>query len=122
MKTSAQHSDGSGLVFRGPFVYGRSASGTLTFGSAAINRCHFSGKEDQDVDFGIKYTDFGARLYSPGLGRWIAPDPANEKYYDLSPYAYCANNPVNLVDPDGESTWVAQQEDGTYKVIRDSKR
>lgn len=36
MKTSAQHSDGSGLVFRGPFVYGRSTSGTLTFGSAAI--------------------------------------------------------------------------------------
>ncbi len=160
MKTSAQHSDGSGLVFRGPFVYGRSASGTLTFGSAAIaggritsagvqynvtdhlgsvvavvngsngtvvesgkyadfgsrtdivsagtataatNRWHFSGKEDQDVDFGIKYTDFGARLYSPGLGRWIAPDPASEKYYDISPYAYCANNPVNLVDPDGEN-------------------
>ena len=36
MKTSARHSDGSGLVYRGPFVYGRSAGGALTFGSAAI--------------------------------------------------------------------------------------
>ena len=24
-----------------------------------------------------------------------------EKYYHLSPYAYCAGDPVNLVDPDG---------------------
>jgi RHS repeat-associated protein len=91
MKTSAQHSDGSGLVYRDPFVYGRSAT----------NRWHFSGKEDQDVDFDLPYTDFGARLYAPNLGRWITPDPESEKYYDFSPYAYCANDPVNLVDPDG---------------------
>ncbi len=38
MKTSAQHSDGSGLVFRGPFVYGRSSAGTLAFGRAACAR------------------------------------------------------------------------------------
>ena len=28
-------------------------------------------------------------------------DPQAEKYYHLSPYAYCASDPVNLVDPDG---------------------
>ena len=28
-------------------------------------------------------------------------DPLAEKYYHLSPYAYCAGDPVNLVDPDG---------------------
>ncbi len=38
MKTSAQHSDGSGLVFRGPFLYGRDAAGTLAFGRATCAR------------------------------------------------------------------------------------
>jgi hypothetical protein len=32
-------------------------------------------------------------------------DPMADKYPGLSPYAYCANNPVKLVDPDGEEVW-----------------
>ena len=64
-------------------------------------RDHFTGKEDQDPDFGTAYTDFGARQYSPALRRWLVPDPLSEKYYGISPYAYCAGDPVNLVDPDG---------------------
>lgn len=28
-------------------------------------------------------------------------DPLAEKYYSFSPYAFCNNNPVNFVDPDG---------------------
>ena len=35
--------------------------------------------------------------------RTTTQDPLAEKYYDISPYAWCANNPVNLVDPDGMS-------------------
>lgn len=31
----------------------------------------------------------------------MTPDPLSEKYYGTSPYAFCNNNPVNLVDPDG---------------------
>lgn len=33
---------------------------------------------------------------------WLSVDPMSDKYPSLSPYAYCANNPVKLVDPDGE--------------------
>ena len=33
----------------------------------------------------------------------MVPDPMSEKYYGISPYAFCGNNPVNFVDPDGEA-------------------
>ena len=43
------------------------------------------------------------------------PDPLGEKYYDVSPYAYCAGNPVNLVDPEGEKIYYA---DGVSKEFK----
>ena len=61
----------------------------------------YTGQEDQHPDFGTGYTDFGARQYSPALRRWMTTDPLSEKYYGISPYAFCNNNPVNFVDPDG---------------------
>ena len=45
--------------------------------------------------------DNGARQHDPILGRWGRIDPLCEKYYSTSPYAYCVNNPVNAIDPDG---------------------
>ena len=32
---------------------------------------------------------------------WLSVDPMSDKYPSMSPYNYCANNPVILVDPDG---------------------
>ena len=52
---------------------------------------------------GRPYLDFGARLYDPRTAAWLSHDPLSEKYYPISPYAYCAGNPVNLVDPGGLS-------------------
>ena len=66
-------------------------------------RDSYTGKEDQSLDFGTGYIDFGARQYNPSLRRWMTPDPLSEKYYGISPYVFCNNNPVNLVDPDGQS-------------------
>ena len=36
----------------------------------------------------------------------------SEKYYSISPYAYCAGNPVNLVDLDGEKIRIFYEENG----------
>ena len=60
----------------------------------------FTGKE-KDSETGFYY--FGARYYDPSLsGLFLSVDPMSDKYPNLSPYAYCAWNPVKLVDPDGK--------------------
>ena len=59
----------------------------------------FSAKE-RDPETGLSY--FGSRYYSSDLSIWLSVDPMAAKYASLSPYVYCANNPVKLVDLDGE--------------------
>ena len=59
----------------------------------------FTAKE-RDKETGYHY--FGARYYwSSVLTGWLSVDPMMDKYPGISPYAYCAWNPVKLVDPDG---------------------
>ncbi len=60
----------------------------------------FSAKE-KDSETGLSY--FGSRYYSSDLSVWLSVDPMAAKYPSLSPYTYCADNPVKLVDPDGET-------------------
>ena len=60
----------------------------------------FSGKELQNIsDYEIY--DFGARRYFPKYAIWSSVDPLSETYYPISPYAYCANNPIRYIDPNG---------------------
>ena len=47
-----------------------------------------------------------ARHYHSDLSIWLSVDPMSDKYPSTSPYAYCANNPVRLVDPDGRTWWI----------------
>jgi hypothetical protein len=54
--------------------------------------------------------DSDARWYYPAIMRTTTPDPLAEKYYDISPYAWCANNPVRFVDPDGMD-WYSYDEE-----------
>ncbi len=59
----------------------------------------FTGKE-RDSETGFSY--FGARYYDSDLsGLFLSVDPMSDKYPNISPYAYCAWNPLKLVDPDG---------------------
>ena len=59
----------------------------------------FSAKE-RDAETGLSY--FGSRYYSSDLSIWLSVDPMSDKYPSFSPYVYCADNPVKLVDPNGE--------------------
>jgi RHS repeat-associated protein len=58
----------------------------------------FSAKE-KDSETGLSY--FGSRYYSSDLSVWLSVDPMAAKYPSTSPYAYCRNNPIRLVDPNG---------------------
>lgn len=51
---------------------------------------------------GLNTYDYGARQYYSIVPAWDRIDPLCEKYYSVSPYAYCCNNPIKYVDPDGE--------------------
>ena len=62
-------------------------------------RFTFSAKE-KDAETGYSY--FGSRYYNSDLSIWLSVDPMSDKYPSLSPYVYCANNPIKLVDPNGE--------------------
>jgi RHS repeat-associated protein len=53
-----------------------------------------------DPDTGL--VRFGARDYDAVVGRWTAKDPIGFGGGDTNLYSYVANDPVNLIDPEGE--------------------
>ncbi|MCQ2217761.1 MAG: RHS repeat-associated core domain-containing protein [Paludibacteraceae bacterium] len=69
----------------------------------------FNAKE-LDNETGLYY--YGARYLDPMGAMWLSVDPMWEKYAGMSPYNYCAGNPVKLVDVDGRD-YVYFKEDGT---------
>ncbi len=75
------------------------------FSTTAYNRGDdlqpkYNGKE-LDRTHGLDWYDYGARNYDATLCQFTTIDPLCEKYYHISPYAYCANNPMRFIDPDG---------------------
>ncbi len=92
-----------------------SSSATLT---DATNRWRYSGKEEQKaINSSLPLIDYGARIYDPTIARWMSVDPMAEKYYEESPFLYCSDNPINIIDIKGTETHVVQNDNGTYTVI-----
>jgi len=61
----------------------------------------FNGKE-LDEETGFYY--YGARYYNPDISIFLSIDRFSDKYPTLSPYHYCANNPIKYIDVNGDST------------------
>ena len=100
----------------GATINGRSA----TFGNE--NRFGFQSQERDDEISGsgnlytAEYWEYDSRL-----GRRWNTDPLAEKPDNIgwSPYAFCWNNPINVVDPDGRSGEpVINKKDGTITVTQ----
>lgn len=68
------------------------------------------------ADNGLGLYDFKARLYDPATGRFLSVDPLAEKYAPFGTYGYCGGNPMNFVDPNGEETYVYDNQNGKYSV------
>lgn len=85
------------------------------------NKYKYIGKE-LDTMYGWNMQDHEARWYDPVVGRWMVTDPLQEKYFDSSlsslwygvdplagkyannsPYVYCNDNPIRLIDSNGKA-------------------
>ena len=70
---------------------------------SATRRDLYNGKEIQSIA-GTDYLDYGFRQYDPVTARCMAVDPKAEKYLTLTPYSYCAGNPIITIDYNGADT------------------
>lgn len=59
--------------------------------------------EDLDDENDLNRYYFGARRYDPHIGGFLGVDRFADKYPSLSPYQYCANNPLLLIDVSGDT-------------------
>ena len=61
----------------------------------------YNGKELQE-ELGLNTYTYGWREYDPAIGKFNRLDRFSEKYFDLTPYGYAANNPVlyNVIQGD----------------------
>ena len=64
-------------------------------------RYKYNGKELDRLN-GLDWYDYGARFYDAEIVRWWVGDEKSNEYCSISPYVYCSNNPICIIDPDGK--------------------
>jgi len=78
----------------------------------------FNGKE-LDEETGLYY--YGARYLNPITSLFLNTDRFREKYPHLSAYSYCAGNPINAIDINGDTLNVLNR-NGEYLFSLDDKQ
>ena len=76
---------------------------TVTCNLSPVTWTHTFSAKEKDVETGLSY--FGSRYYSSDLSIWLSVDPMSDKYPHQSNYVYCSNNPIKVIDPNGEDEW-----------------
>lgn len=71
-------------------------------GAGAALQPYKYGDKELDLTAGVARYDYAARAYYAAIPRFDRPDALAGKYPHISPYAFCANNPVNFTDPTGK--------------------
>ncbi len=61
---------------------------------------------------------YGARYYDPKTSIWLGVDPMADKYPNISPFAYCSNNPITRIDPDGQDDYEVDKKTGDIKFVK----
>ena len=90
--------------------------GLMGSGSMGVQPYKYGGKE-LDRENGLDLYDSHARMYDPIIGRTTTIDPLAEKYTHLSPYLWCAANPLKYVDPSGMVIYIANNLRGAIENI-----
>ena len=90
--------------------------------NGSVQRYKYNGKE-LDRMHGLDWYDYGAHYSDAAIGRWHSIDPLCEKYYDVSPYAYCLDNPINDIKPlDDKNPHSLYNTEDDYRVITGSEQ
>jgi len=84
------------------YPFGMLMGSTYQTNTTSKNKYLYNGKElISEYDIELNWYDYGARMYDAQLGRWNSVDPMADKYFMISPYTYCNNNPMIFIDPTG---------------------
>ncbi|MBO6080544.1 MAG: hypothetical protein J6P54_06240, partial [Bacteroidales bacterium] len=100
---SYRASSPGGETWSFPIEGNLSVTPTIVHCSFYIVHCFTFSAKERDPETGYSY--FGSRYYSSDLSIWLSVDPMSDKYAYQSGYVYCGNNPLTLIDPNGEDEW-----------------
>ena len=95
------------------YPYGALMGGGSVGNNASVQPYKYGTKE-LDRQNGLDWYDSQARMYDPLLGRTPTMDALAEKYYSISPYAWCAGNPVLYGDFDGQDLYRFDEKNGIF--------
>ncbi|MBQ7157208.1 MAG: RHS repeat-associated core domain-containing protein [Bacteroidaceae bacterium] len=97
--------DGDGRVVQSNAYYPYGGLAYVSDNTMEMNRMQHRKFEGKELDrlHGLDLYEFGARQYDAAICQFTSIDPLCEKYYHISPYAYCAGNPVRYTDPTGDT-------------------